>query len=207
MADQSARLIDVEWDGDTTGAMFVASIEVKALDRSRLLRDVSNALSDHHVNIVACTTHTGSDRIAKMRFEFELGDPAHLDAVLRTIKSIDAVYDAYRIVPGGGRLTSGTALRPTGCAPVGCGETWRVHGKCLGTGSRWASRSQPAGSAATSACTTNGAAVQRGAAPRRLENTPPGTGRPPSRITPRRRSSAARTRGSTAWAEQRARRR
>jgi len=26
--------------------MFVASIEVKALDRSRLLRDVSNSLSD-----------------------------------------------------------------------------------------------------------------------------------------------------------------
>jgi GTP pyrophosphokinase len=38
-----------------------------------------------------------------MRFEFEMADPGHLDAVLRTIKNIDAVYDAYRIVPGGGR--------------------------------------------------------------------------------------------------------
>ena len=37
-----------------------------------------------------------------MRFEFEMADPTHLDAVLRTIKKIDAVYDAYRIVPGGG---------------------------------------------------------------------------------------------------------
>jgi GTP pyrophosphokinase len=36
-----------------------------------------------------------------MRFEFELADPNHLEAVLRVIKSIDAVYDAYRIVPGG----------------------------------------------------------------------------------------------------------
>jgi GTP pyrophosphokinase len=101
-ADQAARMIDVEWDGDTTDAMFVASIEVKALDRSRLLRDVSNSLSDHHVNIVACSTHTGSDRISKMRFDFELADPSHLDAVIRTIKTIDSVYDAYRIVPGGG---------------------------------------------------------------------------------------------------------
>jgi GTP pyrophosphokinase len=50
---------------------------------------------------VACSTHTGQDRVAKMRFEFELGDPNHLDAVLRMIKGIDAVYDAYRIVPGG----------------------------------------------------------------------------------------------------------
>ena len=60
-------------------------------------------LSDHHVNIVACSTHTGSDRVSSMRFEFEMADPSHLDAVLRTIKNIDAVYDAYRIVPGGGR--------------------------------------------------------------------------------------------------------
>jgi GTP pyrophosphokinase len=37
-----------------------------------------------------------------MRFEFELADPNHLEAVLRMMKSIDAVYDAYRIVPGSG---------------------------------------------------------------------------------------------------------
>jgi GTP pyrophosphokinase len=100
---QSARMIDVEWDGDVSHAHFIASIEVKALDRSRLLRDVSNALSDHHVNIVSCSTHTGSDRISKMRFDFELADPGHLDAVLRTIKQINSVYDAYRIVPGKGK--------------------------------------------------------------------------------------------------------
>ena len=106
MSDQSARLIEVEWDGDTNGALFRASVEVKALDRSRLLRDVSNALSEQHVNIVACSTHTGSDRVARMRFEFEMADPGHLDAVLRTIKNIDAVYDAYRIVPEGRRVSN-----------------------------------------------------------------------------------------------------
>jgi GTP pyrophosphokinase len=84
-----------------SGSVFRAGVEVVALDRSRLLRDVANALSDHHVNIVACDTATGNDRVAKMRFEFELADPNHLAAVLRTIKQIDAVYDAYRLVPGG----------------------------------------------------------------------------------------------------------
>jgi len=100
--EQTARMIEVEWDGARKDAMFRASIEVKALDRSRLLRDVANALSDHHVNIVACSTHTGSDRISKMRFDFELADPSHLEAVIRTVKTIDAVYDAYRLVPGKG---------------------------------------------------------------------------------------------------------
>ena len=68
------RLIDVEWDEAHDGT-FVAAIEVKALDRGRLLRDVAASLSDHHVNILSSTTHTGSDRVSKMRFEFELGRP------------------------------------------------------------------------------------------------------------------------------------
>ncbi|MEY3690607.1 MAG: hypothetical protein RJB57_262, partial [Actinomycetota bacterium] len=99
---EPARLVDVEWSGSLAGALFRAGVEVVALDRSRLLRDVANSLSEEHVNIVACATHTGSDKVARMRFEFELGDPNHLDSVLRTIKAIDSVYDAYRIVPGGG---------------------------------------------------------------------------------------------------------
>jgi len=37
-----------------------------------------------------------------MRFEFELADPNYLEFVVRTIKQIDSVYDAYRIVPGKG---------------------------------------------------------------------------------------------------------
>ncbi len=102
MSEQAARLVDVEWDGDQSRAVFRAAVEVVALDRSKLLRDVANSLSEQHVNIVACSTHTGSDRVAKMRFEFEMADPSHLESVLRTIKQIDAVYDAYRLVPGKG---------------------------------------------------------------------------------------------------------
>ena len=100
MSEQSARIIDVEWAGLSADDTFVAAVEVVALDRTRLLRDVANALSDQLVNIVSCTTQTGSDRVAKMRFEFEFSDPNHLQAMLRIIKNIDGVYDAYRLLPG-----------------------------------------------------------------------------------------------------------
>lgn len=96
---QASRLVDVEWDETATVTSFRACVDVVALDRSRLLRDVANALSEQHVNIVSCSTHTGGDRIAKMRFEFELADPNHLEAVLKTIKKIEGVYDASRSVP------------------------------------------------------------------------------------------------------------
>jgi len=97
----AARLIEVEWDRERTG-VFVASIEVKALDRSRLLADVSRALSDYHVNILSSASQRGPDQVSRMRFDFELADPAHLDSLLTSIKRIDSVYDAYRILPGKG---------------------------------------------------------------------------------------------------------
>jgi GTP pyrophosphokinase len=99
---QATRLVDVEWDGSAAATSFRAGVEVVALDRSRLLRDVANALSEQHVNIVACSTHTGGDRVAKMHFEFEMADPNHLESVMRMIKKIDGVYDAYRSVAGRG---------------------------------------------------------------------------------------------------------
>ncbi len=97
---QGGRLVDVEWD-DAFDGSFVVSIEVRALDRSRLLEDVSRVLSDNHVNIRSCSTITGSDHVSAMTFEFELVDPSHLDTVLRSIRSIPSVYEATRSAPGG----------------------------------------------------------------------------------------------------------
>ena len=101
------RQIDVEWDRARAGS-FVVSIEVEALDRSKLLRDVSTVLADHHVNILSCFTHTGTDRVARLRFEFELADPSHLDSLLATIRRIESVYDAYRVLPGRAGLRAAT---------------------------------------------------------------------------------------------------
>ena len=99
-AEQGDRLIDVEWDENQGNDTFVVSIEVRALDRARLLRDVSSTLADHHVNILACATQTGTDRISRMRFDFELADPSHLDFLLGVVRRIESVYDAYRLLPG-----------------------------------------------------------------------------------------------------------
>ncbi len=101
LASQADRLIEVEWDHDQP-ATYVVSVEVEALDRSRLLRDVAQVLSEHHVNILACTSQTSSDRVAKFRFDFELADPSHLDSIVAAVKRVDSVYDTYRVLPGGG---------------------------------------------------------------------------------------------------------
>jgi guanosine-3',5'-bis(diphosphate) 3'-pyrophosphohydrolase len=98
----SERLIEVEWDEDRQG-VFVASIEVKALDRARLLADVAKVLAEHHVSILSSSSNTAADRVSRMRFEFELANPAHLDSLLDSLRQLDSVYDAYRLLPGKGR--------------------------------------------------------------------------------------------------------
>ena len=97
---QRDRLIEVEWDENFSGGSFVASIEVRAIDRPRLLRDVSSALADNHVNILTCAMTAGGDRVASMRFDVELGDPSHLGLVLGSIRGIEGVYESYRVLPG-----------------------------------------------------------------------------------------------------------
>ncbi len=93
------RLIEVEWDHRSSG-VFVATIEVVAIDRSRLLTDVTKVVSEHHLNIVSANTQTDPDRISRMRFDVELADPGHLESVINLIRHLDAVYDVYRILPG-----------------------------------------------------------------------------------------------------------
>jgi len=100
-AGEVGRLIEVEWDRDRAGS-FNASIEVKALDRTRLGVDVWRVLSDLHLNVLRSETLTSPDRVSRMRFEFEMADPAHLESLLSSLKRIDSVYDAYRVLPGKG---------------------------------------------------------------------------------------------------------
>ncbi len=96
--EQGDRLIEVDWSAERSGT-YIVTIEVKAFDRTRLLRDVANALSTGSVNILACETRTGPDQISVMQFDFELSDSTHLDALLRTIRGIESVYSAYRVLP------------------------------------------------------------------------------------------------------------
>jgi hypothetical protein len=99
--DQPDRLIEVEWDEHLEG-YFVASVEIKALDRPGLLRDIGDVMSENQVNVIGVETSTNiSDRVARMRFDFEISDPTHLNRLIYVIREIDSVYDIYRIVPGG----------------------------------------------------------------------------------------------------------
>ncbi len=98
LAERSERMIEVSWAPQQAGSYFVW-IQVEALDRARLLRDVTNVLAENGANITASSSATGSDRIAVFRFEVELSDPKLLERVLSELREVNGVFDAYRLVP------------------------------------------------------------------------------------------------------------
>ncbi len=95
-ASEPDRMVEVEW-APTSSSVFLVNIQVEALDRARLLSDVTRALSDTHVNILSASVTTTRERIALSRFTFEMADPKHLGSVLKAVRQVEGVYDAYRV--------------------------------------------------------------------------------------------------------------
>ncbi|GAA4667827.1 RelA/SpoT family protein [Gordonia humi] len=93
---QPERLVPVSWAA-TTNAVFLVAIQVEALDRHRLLSDVTRVLADERVNILSASLTTSRDRVAISRFTFEMGDPKHLGHVLNVVRNVEGVYDVYRV--------------------------------------------------------------------------------------------------------------
>jgi GTP pyrophosphokinase len=96
LTGEPERLVEVEW-APSQSSIFLVAIQVEALDRSRLLSDVTRVLSDQHVNILSASVTTTRDRVAISRFTFEMGDPKHLGHVLKAVRGVDGVFDAYRV--------------------------------------------------------------------------------------------------------------
>ncbi|KNX37152.1 RelA/SpoT family protein [Luteipulveratus halotolerans] len=102
LLSQPERLINVAW-APSAESMFLVQLQVEALDRNRLLSDVTRVLSDQHVNILSASVSTSRDRVAVSKFTFEMGDPSHLDHVIRAVRRIDGVFDVYRMTGSGDR--------------------------------------------------------------------------------------------------------
>jgi guanosine-3',5'-bis(diphosphate) 3'-pyrophosphohydrolase len=93
---QGDRITAVKWD-EGAKSVFLVNIQIEALDRARLLSDITRALSDQEINIVHAAVNTTKDQVAFSRFTFEMADASHLEAVLASVKKIEGVYDVYRI--------------------------------------------------------------------------------------------------------------
>ena len=95
--NQGDRIVGVRWNLSAK-TLFLVNIQVEALDRARLLSDVTRTLSYQHVNILNASVSTSKDRTAISRFTFEMADASHLDSVIASVRQVEGVYDVYRII-------------------------------------------------------------------------------------------------------------
>ncbi len=91
------RFTPVEWEGSARTS-FRVQIAVDAWDRARLLEDVARTFYEHGANIVSYGG-TVQDGMARNWYTAELGDVKDLRSLLITLRNLDAVFDAYRVVP------------------------------------------------------------------------------------------------------------
>jgi len=93
------RFIKVEWDR-SSHATYHIEVFVQALDRLRLLQDVTMKVAESGVNILSSATTTHKDGIVDMRYLFETGEMGNLDALLSSLRGVEGVFVARRMLPG-----------------------------------------------------------------------------------------------------------
>ncbi len=92
------RFVAVNWGGGKQVQSYEVDIEVIALDRTGLLRDVMAVLSKHAINVNKVNTFTDKSlQQAKMRLTLEINDSEQLVSVLEKLIHVRGIFEARRI--------------------------------------------------------------------------------------------------------------
>ncbi|MGF7057329.1 RelA/SpoT family protein [Brassicibacter mesophilus] len=91
------RFIDVEWDTDKKSS-YQAEIQIKATDRTGLLTEITQLLTDANLTVTSLNARTSKERIALINMTLEIKDVEQLKELMRKIKRLNGVIDVYRVI-------------------------------------------------------------------------------------------------------------
>jgi GTP pyrophosphokinase len=93
---QRDRLMPADWGKTGDEAPFSADLEVVALDRQGLLRDITEAIARERINVTAVNTLSRGSH-AYMRFTLQVASAEAIHRVLRQMKDVPGVDTARRL--------------------------------------------------------------------------------------------------------------
>lgn len=95
---ETSRLIDADWEEteENSGEKYVAEIKIFANNRNGLLADVSKALTEKNINILALNTRANKQNVATMAITIEISGKDELTRVIDKMRSIESVVDIER---------------------------------------------------------------------------------------------------------------
>ncbi|WP_106768469.1 RelA/SpoT family protein [Paenibacillus faecalis] len=95
--EEAARVIEVEWES-AVEANYSVDIEVTGHDRSGLLNEVLQAVSESKTNISAVTGRSDKNKMALIHMTILIRNKDHLLSVVERIKRVKDVYTVHRIM-------------------------------------------------------------------------------------------------------------
>ena len=95
---QSERLVEVEWDAAQDG-VYQVEIEVEALDRVGLLKDILAAVTETRTNVVSVNARVRKDKVGIVNIVVDIRNVTQLTAVMQRIGQLPEVHSVERVVP------------------------------------------------------------------------------------------------------------
>ncbi|ACZ41914.1 (p)ppGpp synthetase I, SpoT/RelA [Thermobaculum terrenum ATCC BAA-798] len=92
------RIIQVSWDG-TQKQLYSVVLQVVAIDRVGLLRDVSTVVSNEKINMRDVQTFDHKDHTVTIQFAVEVADGAELSRLLLKLERLPDVIEVRRRTP------------------------------------------------------------------------------------------------------------
>ena len=90
--------MEVEWEASTDGT-YQVEIEVEALDRVGLLKDILAAVTETKTNVVSVNARVRKDKVGVVNIVVEIRNVTQLTAVIQRVGQLPEVYSVERIVP------------------------------------------------------------------------------------------------------------
>ncbi len=95
-SSETERFIEVHWD-NAKNASYPAEIQIMAADRSGLITDITQKISDSNLGLITLNARTDKNKIAFINLTFEITSIDELNELIGKIKKIKDVVDVYRV--------------------------------------------------------------------------------------------------------------
>ena len=92
---QDQRFIDVQWDYKEK-ATFLSELQIKALDRPKLLQDLTASYAEVKLNAISLNLRINKEKIAIVDIGFEINETKQIEDLIKRIKKLDGVLEVYR---------------------------------------------------------------------------------------------------------------
>ncbi|HKV45530.1 MAG TPA: bifunctional (p)ppGpp synthetase/guanosine-3',5'-bis(diphosphate) 3'-pyrophosphohydrolase, partial [bacterium] len=95
---QPERLVEVEWEASPDGT-YQVEVEIEALDRVGLLKDILAAVTETKTNVVSVNARVRKDKVGIVNLVVDIENVTQLTAVMQRIGRVPEVYNVERVVP------------------------------------------------------------------------------------------------------------